>query len=202
MTTIVYNNKTYVRQKSKTSMTELLLAGVVGFFGSIGTGGFTNNREALEHAAYIVPLDNDLNIQETQDNTLPLTISEQIKLIKNSFALNMSTMAELLKVSRPTVYAWIKGEPPKTQELIVHANFLTHHAKIYAELNLDRPDNFTKRPIFDGESLFSLLREEKQITESMYTLIKDLDTKESQTRANGLKKNELRTSDDILNDLA
>ncbi|MDC4061124.1 hypothetical protein, partial [Acinetobacter baumannii] len=139
---------------------------------------------------------------ETDKKINYLSISEQVEIIKNSFGLNMSAMAELLNISRPTIYAWLKGEPPKTQDNISHISFIVKHALSYRDLNLDRPDNFIKRPIFDSESLFSLLREEKQITESMYTLIKDLDTKESQTRANGLKKNELRTSDDILNDLA
>ncbi|CAI3137812.1 hypothetical protein MWMV8_MWMV8_01141 [Acinetobacter calcoaceticus] len=201
MTVISYASQ-YVSAKTKTSFTELCFAGIVGFFGAMGTGSSLNQRDVYEHAAYVIPVDDKNDEAESDKKINYLSISEQVEIIKNSFGLNMSAMAELLNISRPTIYAWLKGEPPKTQDNISHISFIVKHALSYRDLNLDRPDNFTKRPIFDGESLFSLLREEKQITESMYTLIKDLDTKESQTRANGLKKNELRTSDDILNDLA
>ena len=109
-------------------------------------------------------------------------------------------MAELLNVSRPTVYAWLKGEPPKTQENISHINFVENQARMYGELNLVRPDNFIKRPLFDGESLFSLLKQKKTISNADFILIQGLDYKESQTRVVGLKKNEFRTSDDVLDD--
>ncbi len=75
-------------------------------------------------------------------------------------------------------------------------------AKIYESLNLDRPDNFIKRPMLNGESLFSLLKQERTISELDYALIKELDSKESQIRAVGLKKNEFRTFEDVLDDLA
>ena len=65
---------------------------------------------------------------------------------------------------------------------------------------LVRPDNFIKRPLFDGESLFSLLKQKKTISNADFILIQGLDYKESQTRVVGLKKNEFRTSDDVLDD--
>ncbi|ARG15464.1 TPA: XRE family transcriptional regulator [Acinetobacter nosocomialis] len=201
MTVISYGSQ-YVSTKSKTSFTEICFAGIVGFFGAMGTGSSLNQRDVYEYAAYVVPVDDKKDGIESDKKTSYLSISEQVKIIKDSFGLNMSAMAELLNISRPTIYAWIRGEPPKTQDNISHISFVEKQALLYRDLHLDRPDNFIKRPIFDGESLFSLLREEKQINDYMYTLIKDLDTKESQTRAHGLKKNEIRTSDDILNDLA
>lgn len=139
---------------------------------------------------------------DTSKKVTYLTISEQLELIKNSFGLNMSAMAELLNISRPTAYTWLKGEPPKNQENIYHTNFVVSQAKIYSELNLERPDNFIKRPLFNGESLFSLLKMGETISELEYARIKELDLKESQTRASGLKKNAFRTSDDVLDDLA
>lgn len=201
MTAIAYASQ-YVSNKSKTSFTELCLVGIVGFFGAMGTGSSLNQRDVFEHAAYVIPVDDKKEELDSTEKTTYLTISEQVDLIKNSFGLNMSAMAELLNISRPTVYAWLKGEPPKIQENMSHTNFVASQAQIYRELNLERPDNFIKRPLFNGESLFSLLKQEKTISESEYALIKNLDLKESQTRAMGLKKNELRTSHDVLDDLA
>lgn len=201
MTAISYASQ-YVSNKSKTSLTELCFAGIVGFFGAMGSGSSLNQRDVFEHAAYVIPVDDKKEEINSAEKTTYLTISEQVELIKKSFGLNMSAMAELLNVSRPTVYAWLKGEPPKTQENISHISFVENQALIYGELNLVRPDNFIKRPLFDGESLFSLLKQEKTISVSEYALIKDLDLKESQTRAMGLKNNEFRTSDDVLDDLA
>lgn len=200
MTTITYSSNNYIRKKPKTSITELLLVGVVGFFGAIGTGGFTSQREALESAAYVIPVSEDLDHEDK--NTYQLAIPEQLMLIKESFGLNMSAMAELLNVSRPTIYSWIKGEPPKSEEHISHTSFLADIAEKYSALNLERPDNFIKRPLFEGDSLFSLLKSDRNIDEGVYTLIKDLDLKESKTRAVGLRKNEVRTSLDVLDDLS
>ncbi len=199
MTTIAYSSTNYITKKPKTSVTELLLVGVVGFFGAIGTGGFTSQREALEHAAYVIPVNDDLDKDDKK--TYQLTIPEQLTLIKESFGLNMSAMADLLNVSRPTVYSWIKGEPPKSEEHMSHAAFVTNIAEKYSALNLERPDNFIKRPLFEGESLFSLLKLDKEVSEKVYVLIKELDLKESNTRAAGLRKNDVRIYQDILDDL-
>lgn len=203
MTTITYPSN-YVSKQSKASFTEMCLAGlmgIVGFLGATGTGSSSSQRDIYKRAAYVIPA-SQATQSDTIENTAHLSISEQVKLIKDSFGLNMSAMAELLNVSRPTVYAWLKGEPPKTPDYISHVSFLVIQAYAYDELGLDRPDNFIKRPLFDEDSLFSRLKVGKTISESEFALIKKLDLKESQTRANGLKKNELRTSDDVLDDLA
>ena len=45
-----------------------------------------------------------------------------------------------------------------------------------------------------------LLKQKKTISNADFILIQGLDYKESQTRVVGLKKNEFRTSDDVLDD--
>ncbi len=199
MTAISYRSQ-YIINKPRASFAEICLVGVIGFFGAVGSGSSTKQRDVFEHAAYVIPVDTKKEESNSVETTTHLTISEQVELIKKSFGLNISAMAELLNVSRPTVYAWLKGEPPKTQENISHINFVENQARMYGELNLVRPDNFIKRPLFDGESLFSLLKQKKTISSADFILIQGLDYKESQTRVVGLKKNEFRTSDDVLDD--
>lgn len=190
-------------KEKKSSLTETLLVGVVGLFGFMGSGAtYAGSREPQVVSIYSTLNSKDVPLLQEVVESETLAFNEQVKLIKDSFGLNMSVMAELLNVSRPTVYAWIKGEPPKLEEHINHVMYIVRQAKIYEALNLDRPDNFIKRPIFNEESLFSLLKQERIISESDYALIKDLDSKESQTRAIGLKKNEFRTSEGVLDDLA
>ncbi|MBP2546437.1 hypothetical protein [Acinetobacter guillouiae] len=190
-------------KEKKSSLTETLLAGVVGLFGLVGSGAtYAGPREPQIVAIYNTLNSNkDILLKQSAIESETLTFNEQIKLIKSSLGLNMSAMAELLKVSRPTVYAWMKGESPKLEEHITHVMYIVKQARIYEGLNLDRPDNFIKRPIFNEESLFSLLKQGKTISESEYVLIKDLDSKESEARVMGLKKNEFRTSEDVLDDL-
>lgn len=201
MTTICYPAYT-TSNKPKSSLTELCFAGLVGFLGTMGTGSSQSQRDISENAAFVVPVSGKKEGLDTAEKPIPLAINEQIELVRNSFGLNISAMAELLTVSRPTVYAWLKGEPPKLSEHISHIDFLVRQASAYVELNLDRPDNFIKRPLFGEDSLFSLLKSKTTISLSQYRLIKKLDLKESKTRAIGLKKHELRTSDDVLDDLA
>lgn len=190
-------------KEKKASLTETLLVGVVGLFGFMGSGAtYAVSREPEVVFIYSTLKSKDTSSKQEVVESEILTFTEQIKLIKDSFGLNMSAMAELLNVSRPTVYAWMKGETPKLEEHITHVMHVVKQAKIYESLNLDRPDNFIKRPMLNGESLFSLLKQERTISELDYALIKELDSKESQIRAVGLKKNEFRTFEDVLDDLA
>lgn len=190
-------------KEKKSSLTETFLVGVVGLFGFMGSGAtYAGSREPEVVSIYSTLKSKDTSSNQEVLESEILTFTDQIKLIKDSFGLNMSAMAELLNVSRPTVYAWMKGETPKLEEHITHVMHVIKQAKIYESLNLDRPDNFIKRPILNGESLFSLLKQERTISESDYALIKELDSKESQTRTIGLKKNEFRTSNDVLDDFA
>lgn len=189
-------------KEKKTSLTETLLVGVVGLFGFMGSGAtYAGSREPEVVSIYSTLKSKDTSSKQEVVGSEILTFTEQVRLIKDSFGINMSAMAELLNVSRPTVYAWMKGDTPKLEEHITHVMHVVKQAKIYESLNLDRPDNFIKRPILNGESLFSLLKQERTISHSNYALIKELDSKESQTRAVGLKKNEFRTFEDVLDDL-
>ncbi len=100
-------------KEKKASLTETLLVGVVGLFGFMGSGAtYAGSREPEVVFIYSTLKSKDTSSKQEVVESEILTFTEQIKLIKDSFGLNMSAMAELLNVSRPTVYAWMKGETP------------------------------------------------------------------------------------------
>lgn len=201
MTAIYSTKHQYIAKKHNSSFTELCLVGIIGFFGAMGTGSTSNYRERSQHAAYITPSNDTNKILNLPVESAPLSISEQISIIKDSFGLNISAIANLLNVSRTTVYSWIKGEPPKLEQHLRHLDDIVNIAKKYSSLNLDRPDNFIKRPLFNGQSFFALLQSGAVISDDKYTFIQDLDRREAETRITGLKRNELRTSSDVLDEL-
>lgn len=160
-------------KEKKASLTETLLVGVVGLFGFMGSGAtYAGSREPEVVSIYSTLKSKDTSSKQEVVESEILTFTEQIKLIKDSFGLNMSAMAELLNVSRPTVYAWMKGETPKLEEHITHVMHVVKQAKIYESLNLDRPDNFIKRPMLNGESLFSLLNRKELFLSQIMLLLR------------------------------
>lgn len=51
-----------------------------------------------------------------QQTTAPVTIPQKIEAIRESFGLSTSALAEILGVSRPTIYQWIKGQSEPSGE--------------------------------------------------------------------------------------
>lgn len=174
--------------------------GVMNFF---NTGSFPIQRDtrALRYVTVSEYIQDTVDAFEHVSSSV-VSFSEKVNSIQKIFELNMSSLAELLNVSRPTIYAWVKGEVAKSEEHILHVDLVFNVSQKFSDLNLKRPDNFIKRPLFNKESLFSLLKSKNEIDENYLLLIKELDQKEFEVRTEGFKKEPLRTSRDVVEDFS
>ena len=76
--------------------------------------------------------------------------------IRDKFGLNMSDLALLLHVSRPTVYAWLKGQSPQADAFERLSNLSTA-ADRFAELGISRPETVVKARLSETTPLLELL---------------------------------------------
>jgi hypothetical protein len=82
----------------------------------------------------------------------------QINALKKHIGFNMSEIAAILKVGRPTVYEWLEAETPKLREN--NRKRLDELYGVYekwAETGLGRLDAYLRKTIIDNKSLFDLL---------------------------------------------
>lgn len=106
--------------------------------------------------------------------------AEHVANIRDVFAATMSDLAAVLGVSRPTAYAWLKGDEPKP-EAITRIQRLSHIADRVKGMNIERMDKLIHRKILNGESLFDLLKTDRDPSILLHSL-KEISEKEARTR--------------------
>ena len=125
--------------------------------------------------------------------------AENVANIRDVFAINMSDLASVLGVTRPTVYAWLAGQEPKG-EAVIRIQKLSRAADQFNRANIVRLDKLVHRPILNGRSLLDILKTDEDPVADLATL-KAIADKEAQTRREpkGSGKN-LRSLDDVLSE--
>jgi len=110
-----------------------------------------------------------------------LSPSEQIRFIRETLSLNMSQIAELMEVTRPTAYRWLDGKESDRGETAGKIMRLAEKAKNIKDKNIPRVDLLIKRPLFDGKSFFDLLKENKDTSRELDEM-KSIGEREEKTR--------------------
>lgn len=120
---------------------------------------------------------------------LPLSTSDMLGVIRTSFSLNISELARVLRVERPTVYAWLKdeNEPQRSnRERIVAVWRL---AQRWREAVQQPLRELKKIPVIDGDSILELLSDEPlrihPLTEQLDRLARLRSTRAKPTRGRG-----------------
>jgi DNA-binding transcriptional regulator YiaG len=123
--------------------------------------------------------------------------AEHVANIRDVFAINMSDLASILGVTRPTVYAWLTGQEPKGEAVLLIQK-LSGTADKFNQAHIIRLDTLVHRPILNGRSLLDLLKTGEDPTAALASL-KTIADKEAQTRREpkGVGKH-LRSLDDVL----
>lgn len=107
--------------------------------------------------------------------------AEELRYIRRHLCLNMSDLASLLGVSRPTAYAWLDGDEP--EEAHYHSIVrLSRIAKQFESLHLANIGKLLRRPVFDGRSLLDKLKASEEIDDYIPAL-QNLASKEASARA-------------------
>lgn len=123
--------------------------------------------------------------------------AEHVANIRDVFSISTSDLASVLRITRPTVYAWLAGQEPKG-EAIIRIQQLSRVADKFNQANIIRLDKLVHRPILKGRSLLDILKTDEDPVVALGTL-NAMANKEAQTRRQpkGAGKH-LRSLDDVL----
>lgn len=78
---------------------------VAGVFGGLVSASSASPGQAIEAQMRV-----DVPTAICQPASTPLTIPQKLETLRETFTLSTSALAEVLGVSRPTIYQWIKGQ--------------------------------------------------------------------------------------------
>jgi hypothetical protein len=161
-----------------------------------GTGGAMTARstQVLDRWTYDPHIYVERPVLKNVDTRSP---AEHVANIRDVLAINMSDLASVLGVARPTAYAWLEGQEPKP-EAVIHIQRLSRAADELKRANVTRLDKLVHRPILNGRSLLSVLKADEDPSEALATL-KAIAEKEAQTRREPKSSGKrLRSLDDVL----
>ena len=147
-----------------------------------GTGGTMTVHNAAELSRWtpysITPL---IQVEPLAPKKIDVrSPAEHVANIRDGFAISMSDLATILGITRPTAYAWLKGDEPKP-EAIERIQRLSSIADRVKQMNISRLDKLVHRPLSDGRSLFDVLQTDADPTEVLASL-QTINYKEAQTR--------------------
>ncbi len=161
-----------------------------------GTGGVMTAHSTAELNRWVY--DPRIHVEPSKAKQVDMrSPAEHVANIRDVFAVNMSDLASVLGVTRPTVYAWLAGQEPKG-EAVIRIQQLSRVADQFNQANIIRLDKLVHRPILNGRSLLDLLKTDEDPIAALSTL-KAIADREAQTRCvpKGAGKH-LKSLDDVL----
>lgn len=182
------------------SNAHIALAGVHLLVLTAGTGGIMTAHSAAEVLnRFHYPR---IHVEPSKAKQVDMrSPAEHVANIRDVFSISMSDLASVLRVTRPTVYAWLAGQEPKG-EAVIRIQQLSQFADKFNEANIIRLDKLVHRPILNGRSLLDILKTDENPVANLVAL-KTIANKEAQTRRDhkGSEKH-LRSLDDVLGEFS
>lgn len=103
--------------------------------------------------------------------------------LRESLGLSITDLARVFDVSRPTIYAWMKGETEPRSELWPRLREMEQLASRAQQYSLSRPARLVRRPVLDGTSLLGRLQAGQEVEEEHLQALADLSRDEETKRA-------------------
>lgn len=153
---------------------------------TIGTGGIYT-YDNLRNISQWYDYDTFESVDNMLSNAQFFSPAEKISSLRDILQLNMSELASLLHVSRPTAYGWLNGKEPNV-EAQKNINYLSNIADKVKDLDIGRMDLLIHRPIFNNSSLLDQIIAQEDVTESL-KILKGISTKEFTKRQNNFNEN-------------
>ena len=103
--------------------------------------------------------------------------------LRESLGLSITDLARVFEVSRPTIYAWMKGETEPRPDLWPRLREMEQLASRAQRYSLSRAARLVRRPVLDGTSLLERLQAGREIGEEHLQALADLARDEESQRA-------------------
>lgn len=130
-----------------------------------GTGGAMANPTSSSMNEIAAPTSASCQVRgavlRRQDDSESLDTGEKIAFVQEQFSLNLSMAAAVLRVSRPTLYAWLRGEAEPHAGNLARIDHLYSLAQSWRRLSTVPLGRFGRRTLSAGTSVFGLLANAK-----------------------------------------
>ncbi len=170
-----------------------------------GTGGLMTVDSAIKMSEYCCVNSSLIHIEGSRSTNKKIdtrSTAEHITNIRDALAINMSDLAAVFAVTRPTVYAWLEGQQEPKPEAMKRIQQLSSIADEFGQANIKRLDKLLQRPILDGRSLLDILKANEDPL-AVLPLIREISEKEVKTRSDSKGSGKHRRSlDDVLGDFS
>lgn len=145
-------------------LTSPLITGLVLSGLTVGTGGAITTSSLAEFTAQARTsvaweYTRSLVARETEDGIV-LGTSEKLVAIQHYLGLNTTELAQVLYVSRPTVYSWIRGEQDPHLSNLERITVLYNFAKSWERICPKSLGTLVRQPVVGSESLVQMLSAE------------------------------------------
>jgi transcriptional regulator with XRE-family HTH domain len=99
-----------------------------------------------------------------------LSISQHLAQIRETFGLSMTELAQVLRISRPTAYAWLNGTDPKDEEGKALISRLSNYAESLRSAGITKVEILARQPISAGKSLIDLLKSGNDVSAAIASI--------------------------------
>ena len=152
-----------------------------GLAGS-GTGGALTSHTLLHKGAWVYDATLAVSAPEGAALGPAETPSDQLDLVRKALGLSITDLANLLGVTRPTIYAWIQGKQEPKPEMLDRIQELRVAAQAAEALALPRMNRLVRRPLASGPSLLLRLQRGDADAEAALTELAEMASREEGQR--------------------
>jgi transcriptional regulator with XRE-family HTH domain len=131
-----------------------------------GTGGAYALENVVQLERWSFHRAVEIRRERQRASTDARTAAERLSQIRERLGLNMSELATVLHVSRPTAYAWMNGQPPQADGF-ARVLRLSAVADQFTDVPAKRIDSLLRQRLFDGRSLLDLLESESDTSAAL-----------------------------------
>lgn len=163
---LLVDDRTAVNGGTRLNMfTSPLIAGLVLSGLSIGTGGaitttslagFTTRFSTSGSCEYA-----RLSLNRETDDEAVMSTSQQLTLIQHLLGLNTTELAQVIGVSRPTIYSWMRDDQEPHPSNLERMSMLYQFARSWKRICPKSLGAFVRQPILGSQSLVQLLSEKE-----------------------------------------
>jgi len=151
-----------------------------------GTGGAFASENVAELPKWVVASVIEVKRAHQAIPTDTRSVRDHLLNVRDTFRLNMTELAQVFGVTRPAAYGWLEGVEPKPEVRTLILS-LSRAADRLAKADIERPELYVRRPMFDGKSLVDLLKAGRNIDDAV-SAIEVLAKKETTVRKEALTR--------------
>lgn len=139
-----------------------------------GFGFAASSRSAWEAASSDLGEVRCFTPVSSEATSIPIPAGELVTKIREGWQLNMTELAEILSISRPTLYNWLKGKPVADSKVLYHMQALAAAAETWQEQANQGGQDFLldyTGPRADEESIRQAMRRPEVTAEELRALV-------------------------------